>query len=389
MKTDLLKDSDPSSVGLDASRLELVQDLLEEHIRERKYEGCQIAVARHGSLVLNKTYGICPDISKRGAPQDYTLFCIRSMTKTFTAAVIWSLVEEGRLTFFDRVVDHIPEFGALGDGKDAVTIFQLLTHQAGFPHADVTKEAWADHRRLRKEVCLFPLEWTPGSKVFYHSYNAQWVLAAIIESVTGADFRDVVRERIVKPLRIGRDFYMGAPDSEHERIAREHSPVGRNGGGIAFHAAENTPEWYHAGHPHGGGIATARGVVTFFQLLALGGAVCGQRVFSSRLIEYVARNHTGDRLDERLHQEQDPGEPLTVANFGLGIKVRGEAPGMHVCGSLAGPRTVFHGGGVNSIAWSDPDKGVSFAYVSNAYVPRSWMAREMERMSNIVHSAVL
>ncbi|TXR50374.1 serine hydrolase domain-containing protein [Phyllobacterium endophyticum] len=388
MKRGLLKESDPSSVGLDSSRLQLVQNLLEEHICDCKYEGCQIAVARHGSLVLNKTYGTCPDISKRGAPQDDTLFCIRSMTKTFTAAVIWSLGDEGKLSFFDRVVDYIPEFGALGDGRDAIMIFQLLTHQAGFPHADVTKEAWADHRRLREEVCLFRLEWRPGSKVFYHSYNAHWVLAALIESVTGADFRDVVRERIISPLQIGNEFFMGVPGSDHVRIAREHSPVGRNGGGIALHAAENTPEWYSAGHPHGGGLATARGVVTFFQLLALGGSVCGQRVFSSRLIEYVSRN-TGDRLNERLHQEQKPGDALTVANFGLGIKVRGEKPGMPGCGSLAGPRTIFHGGGVNSLAWSDPDTGVSFAFVSNAYVPTTWMAREMERVCNLVHSATV
>ncbi|BBB94777.1 hypothetical protein BE61_01870 [Bradyrhizobium elkanii USDA 61] len=121
-------------------------------------------------------------------------------------------------------------------------------------------------------------------------------------------------------------------------------------------------------------------------MLALGGSLGGQRLFSRQLVGCVTRNYTGDRLNE-LVLDYAP----EIANFGLGVRVRGELPDMLPCGSLAGPRTFLHGAGLNGVAWSDPDTGVSFAFLNNAYVPRvprRWITGQMDRMSNIVHSAV-
>ena len=64
---------------------------------------------------------------------------------------MWSLVEDGTLSFSDRVADHLPEFAAHGKGE--ITLFQVATHQAGYPSADVTRETWTDHALMRKQVC--------------------------------------------------------------------------------------------------------------------------------------------------------------------------------------------------------------------------------------------
>ncbi|MCP1927768.1 serine hydrolase domain-containing protein [Bradyrhizobium elkanii] len=383
VKANLLKKSDPASLGFDPSRLQCAQGLLEQHVSENKYEGCQIAVARHGSIVLDKTYGTCPDISKRGAPKDDTLFRMRSITKTFTAAVIWSLVEEGKLSFFDHVIDYIPEFAA--NGKEGVTLYHLMTHQAGFPNVDVTKHGWADHKKMREEICAYLLEFAPGTRIAYHRFSAHWVLAAIIEQVTGKDFRDVMRERIFVPLGIEDEMFVGLPDQEHDRVAREHSPPGRLGVPIDFITLENTAEWYRSGHPAGGGVATARSLVTFFQMLGNGGEIGGKRLFSRRMIEYVTRVHTGDRLNELVHDNIPE-----VASYGLGVFVRGKQLDMRTYGSLASPTTFANGAGLNGIAWSDPETGVSLAYLNNSYFPtKRWIYGEMEKLSNIVYSAVL
>src|SRR5260370_36937936 len=84
------------------------------------------------------------------------------------------LVEEGALTFSDRIADHLPDFAR--NGKGDITLLQVLTHQGGFPGAGMTlpPAAWEDHQLLRRLVCEFPLEITPGPRVDYPRPAAHW-----------------------------------------------------------------------------------------------------------------------------------------------------------------------------------------------------------------------
>ena len=79
-----------------------------------------------------------------------------------------------------------------------------MTHQGGFPSNNVTKATWTDHARMRAEVCDFSLDWTPGSKLQYHGQAAHLVQAMVIEAVTGQDYRDVIRDKVIEPLGLGR-----------------------------------------------------------------------------------------------------------------------------------------------------------------------------------------
>ena len=63
-----------------------------------------------------------------------------SQTKVITASAIWRLVEDGALSFDDKIAEHIPEFAA--NSKGDITLFQVLTHQAGYPNANVTPAPW-------------------------------------------------------------------------------------------------------------------------------------------------------------------------------------------------------------------------------------------------------
>ena len=138
---------------------------IEGHIGENRYLGAQIAVARHGKLALYRSFGAARVEPARVAAGPDTLWLMYSNTKVVTAAAIWLLVEEGALTFNDRIADHVPEFAR--NGKGDITLLQVLTHQGGFPSAamPMPAPAWEDHALLRKTVCDFTLEWTPGSAV--------------------------------------------------------------------------------------------------------------------------------------------------------------------------------------------------------------------------------
>src|SRR6202012_4630730 len=153
-----------------------------------------------------------------------------------TAAAIWVLVEDGLLSFNDRVAEHIPEFAR--NGKGNITIFQVLTHQGGFPNAPVMPpESWEDHQLLKRLVCDYTLEWTPGSRLHYHSYSAHWVLALLIEAPTKMDSRAFIRRRLIEPLRLGEEMHVGMDEKDQARAAEMYDP-GEGGKGSKLIEAE-------------------------------------------------------------------------------------------------------------------------------------------------------
>jgi CubicO group peptidase (beta-lactamase class C family) len=114
-------------------------------------------------------------------------------------------------------------------------------------------------------------------------------------------------------------------------------------------------------------------------MLAQGGRLNGTRLLSPRMVQYVTRNYTGDRVDLYM------GMPM---HRGLGPHSRGLTPGIRGLGSIASPRTFGHGGVGSSYCWADPETGLSFAYLTNGRVPDPWHSRRLDIISNCVHGAI-
>jgi CubicO group peptidase (beta-lactamase class C family) len=361
--------------GLALEPIERLFRTIDEHVATGRYPGAQVAIARHGQIAVFRTFGAARITPGRAPAADDTLWLLYSNTKVITACAVWLLVERGALRFTDTVAAHVPGFDA--HGKGGITVLQLLTHQAGYPNADVPREAWTDHDLLRRAVCDFTLEWVPGSQVHYHGRAAHWTAAVLIEALTKQDYRDFIRENIAEPLGLGGELYVGLPDVDGKRAVDMHEP-GPDGAPVR-RAEENTPEFRRAGTPGGGGYATARAMAAFYQMMGNGGTLNGVRLLSPRLVDYVTRNYTGDRIDNYM------GMPM---HRGLGPHSRGTTPTIRGLGSLAHPRTFGHGGVGSSYCWVDPESGVSFAYLTNGRVPDPWHSARMDVVSNCVHSAI-
>lgn len=370
-----LPESNPVALGLDPRPLERLCAVIERHIAEGHHPGAQVAVARHGKLALSRSFGRA--MAEPDRPADArSLFLLYSNTKVVTAAAVWMLVEEGLLRFSDPIARYIPEFAA--HGKGGVTLFQVLTHQGGFPSAVVPPPIMADHQAVRRAVCDFTLEWTPGSKVQYHPAAAHWTAAMLIEAITGQDYRAFLRERVLAPLGLAGEVFVGLPEAEQGRAAFIYDPP--SDGRFPSREGENHPLFWQAGIPGGGGYGTARGMATFYQMLAGGGALHGTRLLSPRMLEFVTRDFTGDRVDEYI------GVPM---HRGLGPHSRGEGPLARGLGTLAHPRTFGHGGVGSSYCWADPVSGVSFAFLSNCRQTNEFHDARMDVLSSLAHAAIL
>jgi CubicO group peptidase (beta-lactamase class C family) len=381
--SELLPRSTPEGLGLDPTRLEQLYALIEQHVADGRYPGAQVAVARHGRLAAFRTFGRARTEPDAQQATDATLWLLYSQSKMITSAALWQLVDRGALSFSDFVADHLPEFAQGGKGE--ITIHQLLTHQAGFPTARPGPEVWSDHALLRKTVCAFPLEWKPGTKVQYHGASAHWVAAVLIEAVTGRDYREVIRRDLLDPLGLA-DLYVGVPAEAQARCADMH--VLKDGRHVP-NADEQSAAFREAGIPGGGGYGTAAAMAAFYQMLAAGGTLNGTRVLSPRVVAHVTRNHTADRVDDNLG---------TTMNRGLGPVVRGLVPPLAAqpapgqtrgMGTIAPPRTFGHGGAGSSYSWADPDSGLSFSYMSNSRLDDPFHSRRLDRISNVVHAALV
>ncbi|HEX3862731.1 MAG TPA: serine hydrolase domain-containing protein [Stellaceae bacterium] len=363
-----LASSNPQSLGFAQKPLEHLDHLIRSHIEEGRYPGAQIALARNGQLALFRTYGDAKTEGGRTAATDQTLFLLFSQTKVLTSSAIWALVEEGKLSFMDKISDHLPEFAKRG--KADIMLHTVMTHQGGFPSGDVTQATWTDHAKMRAEVCDFSLDWTPGTRLQYHARAAHLTQAMVIESVTGQDYRHIIRDKVLAPLGLANDIFVGVPAELQGRCADTYAPEGR----------DNSPEFKAAGMPSGGGYATARGMAAFYQMLLGKGRLGDVRLFSPRLIAYVTKNHTGDRGDDQMG-----GIPM---HRGLGPHVRGESDRIRGLGTIGAPQTFGHGGAGTSYSWADPTSGVSFTYITNFVAPDPWHSARLDRIANLAHAAI-
>ncbi len=373
-ESSIIAPASPEALGLDSAKLDRACEIVMSHMAGGYHPGAQLAVARHGKLALYRGFGTATVDPSRPV-DERTLFPLFSNTKVITAAAVWTLVEEGKLRFSDRVAEHVAGFEA--HGKDGITVAHLLTHQAGFPSAEVAAECFGDRERLRRAVCEFKLEWPPATRSIYHRLAAHWVIAVLIEAITGADYRDEIRKRVIEPLGLTREMFLGLPETEDHRAAAMYTPKQAEQWPLDPMVA--APLFRRAGIPGAGGYATARAMAVFYQMMAQGGVWNGVRIVSPRMIDHVTRDFTGDLVDDYT------GYPM---HRGLGPFSRGQTghPGL---GAIGHPRTFGHSGVGTSYCWADPTSGVSFAFLSNCRRDNEWHNKRMDILSTLVHASIL
>lgn len=372
-----------SSAPIQADAMARLGELINTHIQDKRYPGAQIALAHNGNLLWEQSFGQArvgqghEADTKAVTADNQSLWLLYSNTKIIMATLLWKLHEQGILRFTDRVVDYLPEFAK--NGKDAITLFQVITHQGGFPDGDVPSSAWNDHAKVRQSVCDFNLQWPPGSRISYHGLSAHWVLAMVVEAVTGKDFRDVLRAEVLEPLGLANDLFVGLPVNETTRMTFLYEPDAKAATGLRLREESTSRVWQEAGVPGGGAYGTAKGMVALYQMMLQGGTLHGVRLVSPRTLAYAIQNYTADRVDEFM------GIPM---HRGLGPHLRGTSIGIRGLGSLAKPDTFGHGGVGTSYCWADPQSGLSFAYVTNSRVHDPWHSVRLDQVSNLIHASI-
>ncbi len=352
----------PEEIGIDTSRLRELLSRAKQEVDEGLLPSAQIAIARKGKLAAFETFGDATNDS---------LYCIFSATKAITSAAAWLLIQEEILDIEQPVAALIPAFAT--NGKEDIRIEQLFTHTAGFPSAPFRPTDWLDRSRREERYSAWTLNWAPGSRFEYHPTSSMWVIAEIIERLSGQNFSSFIREKIALPLGL-TDLWVGCPQDQHHRITRvEH--VGKSLTPADYAAlglpeppitevtedaliAFNNEDVRMVGVPGGGGIMSAADIALFYQ--GLGGHTrSGEKLWHQQTLEAALAVRTGNLVDQLT------GMPV---NRALGVSIAGdEKRNYRGFGHTNSPSAFGHGGAGGQLGWMDPETGISIGYCTNGH----------------------
>ncbi len=351
--------ADVQALGLNPQKVEQLLARVRQEVEDGLLPAAQVALARHGKVGVYASFG-------SANPESLTpLF---SATKAITSAAAWLLFQDGSLAEDELVADIIEEFGS--NGKEGITVQQLFTHTAGFPHAPFRPLQWLSKEERYARFAQWRLTWEPGTRFEYHPTSSMWVIAELIERRSGQPFTDFVRDRVLRPLQLN-NLFVGLPVEENARaLPCEHSgealteedyakmgmPVPPDSEVTeAALLSFNNPEIRAIGVPGGGGFANAADLALFYQALLHGG-LDGVELWNEATRDSVRQIRSGDLTDMMFNKP---------ANRGLGIIISGDSSrNFRGFGNTNSPAAFGHNGAGGQLAWVDPQTGISLAYLT-------------------------
>lgn len=357
---------------LDDAKVTRLLDRIRREVDEGLSPAVQLAIGLDGEIVVDETVGAAPD----------SRFVVYSATKAFVAGAIWRLLDAGEIALDDPIARILPSFGT--NGKDVVTLEQVLTHTGGFPYAPLGPPRWETRESRLEQFGRWRLTAEPGTSFTYHPTAGHWVLGEVVAAVTGLDHTDAIEELVTRPLGLPRVLGIRSDDRDGivESVAVGELPTReemRETFGFDVDLSKlipaevstdvllvmNDPAVQQLGVPGGGGVMAARDLARLYQAFLhdpLG-------LWSPEIL----------RAGTAEIRCALPDLMGLASNRTLGLYLAGDDghSDRRSMGRTVSARGFGHAGAGGQLAFADPESGLSIAYVT-AGLDRN-MIREARR----------
>jgi len=322
------------------SRLTVLDSVINDAIAQQQIPGAVLIVGHDGLVAYRKAYGDRALEPRREPMTLDTIFDCASLTKVVaTTTAVMQLWEQGKFRMNDPVAKYLPEFAQ--NGKQDITIRQLLVHYSGLaPDLDLTKP-WEGKDTAERMAFEEAPEWSPGSQFVYSDVNFL-VLGALVERLSGQSLDQYTERHIFAPLGM-RETRYNPPSSWEPRVAPTeedenhrllrgvvHDPTARRMGGMAGHA---------------GVFSTADDLAIFAQSLLDG----GRGILTSPTIA-------------KMTAPQQPVNGTVLRGFGWDI----DSPWSSNRGELFPVGSFGHTGFTGTSLWIDPTTSTYVVLLTNA-----------------------
>lgn len=335
--------------GFAPERLAEIDDAIGQAITDARTPGGVFHLEREGE-VYSKAYGLRALVPRLEKMSKDSLFDAASLTKVVaTTPAIMKLVEAGRLDLGDKVSQHLPEFR--GEGKEEITVKQLLTHSSGLRAGLPRNGEWTDKAGAYQAVCAEPLAETPGKTYRYSDINFI-LLGMLVEKIAGESLDRFCRKEVFAPLGMKDCHFrpLGAKDLPPvDRVAPTtemaggsvlrgvvHDPTARQMGGVAGHA---------------GLFLTSDDLAKYARMMLNGGELNGNQVFKKETVEIMTSVQSPDGLPRR----------------GLGWDI--DSPYAGPRGAIFPVGSYGHTGWTGTRLWIDPFSRSFVIFLSNRNHP--------------------
>jgi len=355
---------------------ESVRDAFADNFARRQELGGACTVYRHGQKVVDIWGGVRD--KQTGKPwEQNTMVIVHSATKGLAAMTLAMLHSRGLLDYDERVANYWPEFAQ--NGKEAVSVRQLLAHQAGLFAFDepVDRHTIADLDQLATIMARQTPTWPPGTRQAYHALTLGFYEGELMRRLDPAR-RSIGRffhDEIATPL--GIDVYLRLPYTiPNDRLATLTPPgfiqmlrgfpprlaldtlnhrsniyralVVNPGSGVYLDPLHVYARELEV--PSGNAVATARGIAHAYGVFATNGHELGLSRKTLDLLAAPAIPPANGFHDECLHAD---------AQFSLGFM----KPSVSI--PFGGPRSFGSPGAGGAMGFADPDAGIGYAYVTS------------------------
>jgi CubicO group peptidase (beta-lactamase class C family) len=361
--------------GTCAAGFDLVRQEFERNFAERGEAGAAVAITVDGKTVVDLWGGLADEETSRAWDEDTTVV-VWSCTKGATALCAHILADRGELDLDAPVARYWPEFA--GNGKDAVTVRMLLSHQAGLPavRQELPPGAFYDWDLMTSALAAERPFWAPGLQHGYHGLTFGFLAGEVVRRITGMTLGGFFRQEVAG--RLGLDFQIGLPEADEGRVARvipqvpdpQHlSPMEQaaftdpgsipflmlaNSGGYMAPGEADSRAAHAAELPSTGGVTNARGLAGMYRPLAGGGAPL---VSEGTVRRMAATESAGTDATILLPTRWSPGFVKAVDNRRFG-------PNQSV---IYAEEAFGHPGIGGSVGFADPRARMSFGYTMNRH----------------------
>ncbi len=330
-----------------------------------------LCIRRQGKLLINRAIGYAEgngpgDLKhamKRPATVD-TPVCLYSSSKAMTAILMHKLAEQGLINLLDPVSHYLPEFAK--NGKRTITIHQILSHRGGIPGlpTHLPLETLYDNDAVWNLLCDAKPIAVDGAKLAYHAISGGFVLAKVLEEVTGQSIQTYMEKHLRKPLDMNY-FTFGLAKEDRYKAAKNyatgpHTPfplswfVKRALGASFPLAAEvsNSESWMNAVIPAANIYATAEETSRFYQMMLDDGRYKSRTVLKEETVRRATQEFGSCTIDRTM---------LIPMRYSAGLMLGGNPFGLY------GQRTskaYGHIGLINKFCWADPERQIAVAVLT-------------------------
>jgi uncharacterized protein YbbC (DUF1343 family)/CubicO group peptidase (beta-lactamase class C family) len=331
--------------GLRPEKLAEIDRAVEQAIADGKCPGGVIWI-EHKDIKYSKAYGHRAVVPALEPMTIDTIFDVASLTKVVACTpAVMLLVERGHIQLDARVCQYLPEF--TGEGKEEITVRQLMAHLSGLRGDVETKSDWTGQQTAIRKACEEKLLTKPGTAFRYSDINF-FLLGEIVQRVAEVPLEQFVEREIYRPLQMPDTGFL-PPASWLDRIAPTeaidgkpwrgvvHDPTARKMGGVAGHA---------------GLFTTAADLARYARMLLREGELDGVRIFKPETV----RTMTSVQTPASFHLRR-----------GLGWDIDSSYSGPR--GKLFPLGSYGHTGWTGTSLWIDPFSQTFVIFLSNRNHP--------------------